>query len=1055
MPELTSRIWRLKYTPDDGDLVDQFYVPALECAVRYDRSTGYFGAAALALAMRGIEGLVRNGGRMRLIVGCTLDDAELAAIEKGEALRDAVNRKLAARSLDPPDDAARDALELLAWMIEHGHLDVKVAVPCDAQRRPLNADGIFHEKSGIIDDSAGNRLAFSGSINETVAGWKRNWESFNVFPSWTGSAGHAVVEAENFAKLWNNQAIHALTLDVPDASQRDLLRFMPNSDLPARLMSEPAPVRTPRVSEAPPPAGEKPSDGPDAASAPQLGESDLRRETWRYIRQAATLPEGGTRVGEATCAVNPWPHQIRAFDRLYAMEAPRLLIADEVGLGKTIEAGMLVRQMWLAGRARRILVLTPAAVMAQWQVELREKFNLNWPVYDDGCLTWCESPATRGAEPRVVARSEWHREPTVIASSQLMRRRDREKELCDDAEPWDLIVLDEAHHARRKGAGSIAEEGPNALLRLMRRLRDRTKGLVLLSATPMQVHPVELWDLLDLIGLPADWAQSAFLRFFELIAKPAPSHDELDELAVMFRAAERAYGETTPDALTRVGVDRMVRARRILAALRDDSGIPRRTLNVGDRAAALRLMRVTTPVSRLVSRNTRDLLRQYYQAGRIDTPIANRDVRDEFIELTPDERAVYASVEDYISTTYNRAAAKERNAVGFVMTVYRRRLASSFRALRDTLEARLEPLSRTRDAHRRRLTAVDDASDDESRDDVMDADEAIALERQAMRNEEQQAIEALLRSVAHLPVDTKARRLVDVLSTLHLDGYVQAMVFTQFTDTMDFLRGHLATAGAASILCFSGRGGEVLGTDGRWQTVSRDEVKRRFREGRADILLCTDAAAEGLNFQFCGALVNYDMPWNPMRVEQRIGRIDRVGQQYQTVRIVNLHYVDTVETDVYVALRKRIGLFESVVGRLQPILAQLPRTITSSVLRSPPANSDERARIASGITHQVDELTREHTGLDLDLLAADVLDMPVRESPSLDLDRLDEVLRNPDKMPPEIRVRSLGPRQYGYLAPGMSAELRVTTDASVFDDHADSFELWSPGSPVFPMQGDY
>jgi SNF2 family DNA or RNA helicase len=319
-------------------------------------------------------------------------------------------------------------------------------------------------------------------------------------------------------------------------------------------------------------------------------------------------------VGEATCSVDPWPHQVRAFERLYASEAPRLLIADEVGLGKTIQAGMLVRQMWLADRARRILILTPAAVMRQWQLELREKFNLNWPVYDDGYLNWYPSPAMRGIDQRKVSRSAWHQENMVIASSHLMRRKDREKELCEDAASWDLIVLDEAHHARRKGAGSAAEEGPNALLRLMRRLRERTKGLVLLTATPMQVHPIEVWDLLDLLGMPAAWGAGAFLRFFELAGKPAPSHSELDELSAMFRAAEKAYGEATAESLARLGVSSKLRAKRILGALRDQSGIPRRTLDADDRSAAIRLMRVTTPVSRLVSRHTRDLLREYYKA---------------------------------------------------------------------------------------------------------------------------------------------------------------------------------------------------------------------------------------------------------------------------------------------------------------------------------------------------------------------------------------------------------------------------------------------------------
>ena len=1044
MPRLAERTWRLKYTPDDGDLVESFYVPALQCATEYDRSTGYFGAPALALAMRGIEGLIRNGGRMRLIVGCTLKEAEVAAIEKGEKLRDAVDRHLAERPLEPPDDAARDALELLAWMIEHGILEVKVAIPCDNDRRPMSAEGIFHEKAGVIVDDAGNRLAFNGSINETYAGWKKNWESFNVFTSWGFSAEHAAREAEDFARIWANKAKRVITLDVPEAARKDLLRFMPQSDLPARLNGT--------LADADLDAQRPPKEPLLTKVAPTVPATvpDLRRQVWAYIDRAPTLPNGGALVGEATCAVNPWPHQISAFERLYATDAPKLLIADEVGLGKTIQAGMLLRQAWLARRAKRILILTPAAVMRQWQLELREKFNLNWPIYDDGMLNWFPSPSLRGHEQRKVSRADWHKELVVIASSHLMRRRDREHELCEDAEPWDLIVLDEAHHARRKGAGSAAEEGPNALLRLMRRLRSRTRGLVLLTATPMQVHPIEVWDLLDLLGIPASWGAGAFLRFFDLLGKPAPSHSELDELSEMFRAAEAVFGETDANLLGRLGVSSKLRAKRILGALRDASGIPRRALDAQDRDAAIRLMRATTPVSKLVSRHTRELLRKYFKAGKIDTPIADRKVHDEFITMSAGERAVYDAVEDYISTTYNQASAATKNAVGFVMTVYRRRLASSFRALRCTLEARLAPLSASTQAT---LSVSDDVSDDESRDEVMDTDEATALEKQALELEERHDIESLLRRVAELPVDTKARQLEKVLAKLKEDEYQQAMVFTQFTDTMDFLRGYLVSKGAKSILCFSGRGGEALSTDGRWLTISRDETKRRFREGQADILLCTDAAAEGLNFQFCGALVNYDMPWNPMRVEQRIGRIDRLGQRYQFVRIVNLHYSDTIETDVYVALRKRIGLFESVVGRLQPILSQLPRTITETVLRAGGTRDDARGQVASEVVTRVDAIRSDGGGLDLDVLADESLEIPARPRPALDLTILDAVVRRGDAMPGAVKVRNLAAREYGYLAPGMAAELRVTTDAEFFEEHSDSLELWSPGSPLFPDAG--
>jgi SNF2 family DNA or RNA helicase len=286
---------------------------------------------------------------------------------------------------------------------------------------------------------------------------------------------------------------------------------------------------------------------------------------WSFIRQAPTLPGGGVRVAEATSAVTPWPHQIRAFHRLYDQWPPKLLIADEVGLGKTIQAGLMLRQAWLAGRARRILILAPKAVCRQWQIELREKFNLNWPIYDGQKLNWYPSPALRRRHEKPVSKTEWHKEPVVIASSHLLRRSDRAKELLEAAEPWDLVVLDEAHHARRRAAGSAQEGGPNSLLRLMRGLKDRTQGLVLLTATPMQVHPVEIYDLLNLFGLPPEWGQAAFLQFFDDVLHENPSHEAFDRMAGMFRAIEAAYGPVQIEAVHRLGIQIPLRAKKSLA----------------------------------------------------------------------------------------------------------------------------------------------------------------------------------------------------------------------------------------------------------------------------------------------------------------------------------------------------------------------------------------------------------------------------------------------------------------------------------------------------------
>ena len=1033
---LSDHKWRLQYTPDDGNLAKLFYVPALEDATRYDRLTGYFRAGALVLAARGIEGLVRNGGVMRMVVGCTLEQDEIEAIARGERLRNAVRRRLPDLPL-APDPEGQDALELLAWMVAHGHLEVKVAVPCDADRNPVADEAIFHEKTGVVEDRTGKRIAWIGSLNETTAGWTRNWERIHVYTSWRDPERVAHTKAA-FDALWNDQARRVIVLGLPDAVRRDLLRFLPKDGRPpARLEAYDQPSAPPAaVREPPPPPYRK--DAPD--------EHAFRDRVWSFVERAPAMGGGGKRVGEATSAVEPWPHQVRAFDRMYAGWPPRLLVADEVGLGKTIQAGMLLRQAWLSGRAKRILVLAPKAVLRQWQIELHEKFNLNWPVYDQGQLAWHPSPAWRGNNVRPVDAHRWHEEPVVIASSHLMRRTDRRQALLEDAVPWDLIVLDEAHHARRRAAGSATDNRPNSLLRLLQGLKDRTEGLVLLTATPLQVDPIELWDLLDLLGLPPEWTPPAFKEFFESASRADPTPDAFERMAQLFQATERRYGKTSGDEVAHAlkALSRL-RTRRVVRDLRDNAATPRRRMDGEARQAALRLLRVSTPVRRLVSRHTRELLREYHRRGLLRARIADRHVDDRFVEMTAGERALYEAAEDYIATTYNQASEDVRRAVGFVMTIYRRRLASSFRALRNTLQRRVD----TSPAGLSDAPLAEDLSDDEVADDQTHDEDAVAEAlRKSLQVEEEGTVRRLLDQISQLPPESKLAALKDVLRDLREAGHSQVMVFTQYTDTMDFLRDELSEASGFSglkLMCYSGRGGEIPGTDG-WRHVDRDTVKRRFRDGDADVLLCTEAAAEGLNFQFCGALVNYDMPWNPMRVEQRIGRIDRVGQRHRTIRIVNLHYEDTVETDIYRVLRERIGLFTKMVGRLQPILARLPGQITRAVLTGQGKDAAGRLQTVAAVKAEAQEADG---GFDIDAALDDVLDPTVRPEPLVTMDDLDRVMGWPGLLPPGTKVQSLGNREYGVTPPGATDPVRVTTDPDHYREHPDSVELWSPGNRLF------
>lgn len=260
-----------------------------------------------------------------------------------------------------------------------------------------------------------------------------------------------------------------------------------------------------------------------------------------------------------------------------------------------------------------------------------------------------------------------------------MRRRDRHKDLLE-AEPYDLVVLDEAHHARtrRENNSSGGERlRPNTLMQLMQQLRQRTNGLLLLTATPMQVSELEVWDLLALLGMPPEWTEDAFERFFEWVEKENPDEATLSYLAGLWRSSVTAFGEAPGNAMPEALRKSPLRKRKALRALNDTDSLSRRNLSIEIRQASLALAKRWTPVQGLISRHSRYLLRAYKQQGSMDLAIGTRHVDDRFLESTPQERALYDAVEDFISTQYAQATGQKKSAVGFVMTIYRRRLASS------------------------------------------------------------------------------------------------------------------------------------------------------------------------------------------------------------------------------------------------------------------------------------------------------------------------------------------------------------------------------------------
>ena len=901
--------WKSAYGPADRPL-EAFYLPALTCAIRYDRIAGFFSSYALAVAAQGVARLIARGGRMRLLVGAQLSPQDVEAILGGITLQDRLAEPVLVLLRDPEalaDALLRERLKVLAWLVANDRLEIRVVVESDpVTRQPLASGGYFHAKGGILWDEHGDGIAFSGSINETATAWRSNYERFHVFCSWR-EAEHFQQEAETFERLWRDAEAGWLTVPLPQAVHQELVRLAP-----------------------PEPPIEEPALTP-------VAHADTRaRWVAQFLRDAPFLVHRGWRVGAETAPVQPFPHQRAVAYGVLDQFPCRRLLADEVGLGKTIEAGLIIRSLLLSGRAKRCLILAPRSLAKQWQEELRDRFLVTAPFFDGARFVYFGHPEN-SFEAVPEGKSPWEVHPVVIASAQMVKRKERAEALLS-APPWDLVVVDEAHHARRRDFLDLNRYRPNRLLALLEQLRERTRGLLLLTATPMQVHPLEVWDLFRVLGLPGRWQrdQNAFLTYFQQLRQP---YEEIawDLVLPLLRESVTALGW---DAAWRE------QARRALGPVRFHS--LQATIERGSRRDAMQLqpeerrwlvdaLHRHNPVARLMYRHTRPLLREYHRRGLLQHPIARRNPEPVWLDMTDPERQLYRAMERYISEYYQRYE-EVRRGLGFIMTVYRRRLTSSLYALQQSLTRRKQYLMGLW-TDRDRPAGLDDEDIEEAdleRDEVEDIGD-----RPGWWQDEVRELDKLLEDVERLGVESKLAALRE-----HLDGALarwdQVLVFTQYTDTLDFLRQELLPTFGARLGCYSGRGGEVWNPSRQaWEGMSKERIQRLFAEGHIKVLLCTEAAGEGLNLQNCGVLFNYDMPWNPMKVEQRIGRIDRIGQRRPEVFIRHYFYRGTVEAEVYRALGDRIGWFETVVGELQPILQRAASAIERAAL----ATEDQRKAV--------------------------------------------------------------------------------------------------------------
>jgi superfamily II DNA or RNA helicase len=523
-------------------------------------------------------------------------------------------------------------------------------------------------------------------------------------------------------------------------------------------------------------------------------------------------------------SVVPLPHQLYALNRAISRDRIRYLLADEVGLGKTIEAGLVLRELKLRGRVKRILVVAPKGLVRQWQAEMRlhfgEKFQFIEPSELAAFRQWRSGGA--GEEDNL-----WRMHDQVICSLDSVKplearrgwsleqlntyNRERFEDLISAS--WDLVIIDEAHRmggsteqvARYKLGAALAEASPY---------------LLLLSATPHQGKTDQFMRLMQLLDREAFPDESSVNR------------DRVRPFVI--RTEKRASINAEGQPLFKPRVTRL-------------------------QAVA-------------------------WQARHSA------------------QQRLYEAVTDYVRHGYNQAMAAKQRHIGFLMILMQRLVTSSTAAIRTTLEKRQALL----EAPQPQGNLFENTSPDEWAD--LDGQSQVDLALQAsgweLEKSEVETLLALARETEGSGTDAKAEALLELIYKLQQeenDPALKVLIFTEFVPTQAMLAHYLES-----------RGFSVATLNGSMDLDARSRAQQVFSKD-VRVLVSTDAGGEGLNLQFCHVIVNFDMPWNPMRIEQRIGRVDRIGQHH-VVRAINFVLEDTVEHRVRQVLEEKLAVIAQEFG---------------------------------------------------------------------------------------------------------------------------------------------
>lgn len=819
-------------------------------AQAYDRIAGYFRSSILEIAGEALETMA-DGVCVRMICNSDLDPLDVAT---ARAAKQAMYREWCASLPEDISPALKGRLERLYGFLVSGRLKVKVL--------PDKVFGLLHGKAGVVTRADGQRIAFMGSTNESRSAWQLNYELV-----WSDESNDGIAWVqEEFDALWG----HPAAVDLAEAVVQDVER------LARRVVIPDVPTW-------------KDEHGADAAAV------------------AVELPVYRRENGL-------WAHQkyfVRLAFEQHKRGGARFVLADQVGLGKTVQLALAAKliALWSGGQ---VLVIAPRTLLKQWQEEIWSLLQLPSAIWNG--RNWEDERGVVYADAGVAELARCPRRVGIVSSGLVTQSPEAAAVLA--GLNYDCVIVDEAHRARRRNLSLAQRNEPadaNNLLRFVRTIAQRTTSMLLATATPVQLDPIEAWDLLDALNIGhehvigtryARWRAAprvglAYIlgretppqevpEAWEWVRDPLPPTTESPDFQLLRRSLRVADHEVwaKPDALDAL---RPADRRRLQDITRD-------------------FFAEHNPFVRHIVRRTREALETtidphtnepYLRPVRVR--LFGENERDA-ITLIGAMGDAYHAAEEFCAELGERPGLSS----GILKTLLLRRVGSSIVAGLRTGEKLL--------------------GEQAGQGEEEDIEDATLSSLHPLTAAERAKLDQFVRLLRAAGDDDPKLRVVERLLLHGVEGTrpwheLGCILFSQYYDTAAWAATRLSILlSDETIALYTGATRSGVYRAGAFERLSREHIKACVTRGEIRLLFGTDAASEGLNLQKIGTLINLDLPWNPTRLEQRKGRIQRIGQARDEVWIYNMRYRDSVEDRVHQLLSDRLRAITDLFGQVPDTL---------------------------------------------------------------------------------------------------------------------------------------